>query len=130
MQKLRPAYSVIWVRWKITVLHFNFRCLRVVPLTYPLLFRRCPTRVIPHYFSKTLTGRLSLSLLTSSRLAPHSRHPRQQVQVIPPLPQKTHTNHCLCRNLATLVNSFSPNWTHRFHLAFFYLSDQMLSPKT
>ena len=76
MQKLRPAYPMIWVRWKISVPYYNFLCLRVVPLTHPLLFRRYPTRVIPHSFCKTLTGQLSLSLLTYSRLAPRSRHPR------------------------------------------------------
>ena len=84
----------------------------------------------PHSFFKTLTGRLSLILLTSSRLAPRSRHPRQRVQVIPPLPRKTCMNHCICRNLATLASSFCPNWTHRFHLALFYLSGQVLLPKT
>jgi hypothetical protein len=130
MQKSRPAGQAIWVLWKTSVLCCNFLCLRDVPLAHPLLLRLRPTQVIPHFFCKTLTGRLFLSLSTSSRLAPCSRHLRQQVQVIPSLPQKTRTNHCLCRNLATLVINFFLNWTHRFHPAFFYLPGQVLSQET
>jgi hypothetical protein len=84
MQKSCPIRPVNWAHWTTSVPYCNFRCPQVLPLTFPLLLRPYPTRLIPHCFCKTLTGRLLPSLSTSSRLAPRSRQPRLQVQVILP----------------------------------------------
>src|SRR6267154_630561 len=128
MQHLRLAPPVIWVRYKISVLCCSSQCLR--NLTYPLFLRLYPTWMIPHSLWTTLIGRLSLSSITSSPPTSRSGHPRQQVQVVPQHHPITHLNPYLRRNLATLASSLYPNWTHQSHLAFFYLSDQVLSQKT
>lgn len=126
MQYLRPA-PVIWAHCKISVLCCNFQCL--LALTYRLLLRLYPTRMIPHSLLKTLIGRLLPSSITSSRPTPHNGH-LCQVQVVPQHPPIIHLNPCLRRNLATLASSLYSNWMHQPHLAFFYLSGRVPSPKT